>query len=398
MSDEWPMTMSNSETDESPILYGIGESLPDVPLQPRHPSKKMKNMFYILLVLTQTIVILVLISRPTPCKSCPVIDPLTLIDVCNSTLPPTLPIAVIDVHTSAASFPRLTSLYADYFSRSPFLRNGTIVLRAVLSASARVAAGDITVVRVKCSDEHVKLPCRVDASYPAFLSDFPNCAWHFRAEDDTFVNLTGLYHYILRLNSQYHPRTHIVFRAHANPERLKNWYIHGGSGWIASRAFVEAHVGLGLSLEKLLPWSRYHQHDTAESIVVRHIYVHAVLWDEWGIQGFACANCGESGVRRAKWDSLGACPDGAAVRVNQIWAMHTASLQGLAMRLLQVMSGAPDEVLLVRENVQQRARICKKQPKNTVWDAARRALAYVALEDLPNPLINYGTLQNDNVG
>jgi hypothetical protein len=55
-------------------------------------------------------------------------------------------------------------------------------------------------------------------------------------------------------------------------------------------------------------------------------------------------------------------------------------------------------VLLVRENVQQMARICMRQPKNTVWDAARRALAYVTLEDLPNPLVDYGTLQNDNVG
>jgi hypothetical protein len=135
------------------------------------------------------------------------------------TTPLSLSFAVIDVQTSGASFRRLQSLHGDHFLGNPFLQNGTFVVRAVPSTHANVTAGDIS---ANSRNERVNLPCRVDASYPAFLADFPNCTWPSRAEDDMFINLTGLYHYILPLNSQYRPRTHIVFPAHANRERLTN--------------------------------------------------------------------------------------------------------------------------------------------------------------------------------
>jgi hypothetical protein len=242
----------------------------------------------------------------------------------------------------------------------------------------------IPVSQVDCPDSHEELPCRVDKSYQEFLKDFPNCNWLFRCEDDTFIDLSGLYHYVLRLNTQYNPEEHIVFRAHANPERLKNWYIHGGGGWLSSRAFVDVHAHKDLSLKVLLPWARYHQQDTAESIVVRHLFPHPVLWDEYGIQGFACDNCHEENVRQGKWKDLERCPAGNAVRISEIWAMHTAGLQA-------------EDVLLYRDNLPQRGKICIKQPKSIVWNAGRRALGYVTIDDLPNPFIDYERLKDDNI-
>jgi hypothetical protein len=250
---------------------------------------------------------------------------------------------------------------------------------------------------VKCSDDHGELPCRVDASYPNFLNDFPDCNWLFRGEDDTWLNTTILYRYILLQNSFYRPREHIVFRAHANPEQLRNWFIHGGSGWLSSRAYVEAHVKLNLSMVRVLPWARYHQQDTGESIIVRHMYQHSVLWDEMGIEGFACNNCGEEPIVTGKWAPLPPCPERQlGVRVSDIWAVHTVSVQEGVMKMLHVAGSAPPDVLMVRLNLDQRSVVCQAHATSIIWDASRRPRTFLLLSDLPDPLIDYQTLPDDN--
>jgi hypothetical protein len=251
--------------------------------------------------------------------------------------------------------------------------------------------------RVDCADAHDALPCRVDRSYAQFLGDFPECGWLFRADDDTWLNTTAMYRYLLMLGAVYRPREHIVIRAHANPERLRNWFLHGGSGWLASRAYVDAHVKLGLSMEKLLPWARYHQQDTAESIVVRHMFPHPALWDEMAFEGFACSNCGDAAVARRQWDRLPECPPGQlGIPVRELWAVHTASVQDAVIQMLTAAAAAPPSVLMIRMNVQQRSMVCKAHQKSIIWDSQRRPRTFLLLADLPDPLIDYKTLPDDN--
>jgi hypothetical protein len=308
-----------------------------------------------------------------------------------------LPLAVIDIHTSAASFDRVTTLRKNFFASDPFIANGTFHFRVVVSKFAQVPSWVWPISRVDCSDTHETLPCRVDQSYPNFLQDFPECGWHFRADDDTWLNTTRMYHYILMLLDTYDPRVHIVFRAHANPERLRNWYVHGGSGWLSSRAFIYAHVRLELSLTKLLPWARYHQQDTAQSIIVRHMYPHPVLWDEMGMEGFACTNCGTRPVVQGIWDELPECPPRQqGVRLTDLWAIHTASLQGDTMAMLNAAKAAPATVLLVRNNIDQRIFVCRAHPDSLIWNPRTRPLAFLVLGDLPKPLYDYALLPDDN--
>jgi hypothetical protein len=388
--------MSHSSEDSAIQLRDIGETLPEVPLQARRPSKKFTIFIFSVICLAEGLIIAVLIFQPNffPLSSSPSSSSSSPL---SPLAPLSLPLAVVDIHTSSASFSRLEFLHRKYFANSTLIQNGSIVVRAVVSQSATVKDDIVPISRVDCSDSHQDLPCRVDKSYEMFLKDFPNCGWLFRSEDDTFIDLEGFYRYVIRLNTQYRPEQHIVFRAHANPEKLKNWYVHGGGGWLSSRAFIDAHIQKNLSLTRLLPWARYHQQDTAESIVVRHLFIHPVLWDEYEIEGFACDNCKGVDVQRGNWAALTQCPDGIGVRIRDIWAMHTAGLQDNLIRLVDNKKNAPDDVLLFRDNMPQRGMICLKQPKSILWNADRRALAYMTIEDLPNSIIDYETLKDDNI-
>jgi hypothetical protein len=349
------------------------------------------------LILLETLIILFLLVRhpstpqPPPPISNPIPEP--------SPSPISLPLAVIDIHTSSATFNRAAFFHDTFYLNDSFIANGTFHFRVVVSKEATIKPDVWPVSRVSCPDAHEKLPCRVDASYPNFLADFPSASWLFRAEDDCFINTTLLYQYIMHLNSIYQPHEHIVFRAHANPERFVNWYIHGGSGWLMSRACVDLHVKLELSLEKLLPGARYHQQDTAESIIVRALFPHASLWDEMGFEGFACGNCDNWAFNGWKWESLNECPANVvAIRVSGLWAFHTASLQDRALQFVKRLSSAPEDIMMMRDNGAQRMVLCRKGPKTIVWNYTRRNLAFLTKDDVPQPLIDYKTLHNDNIG
>jgi hypothetical protein len=82
--------------------------------------------------------------------------------------------------------------------------------------------------------------------------------------------------------------------------------------------------------------------------------------------------------------------------VTDLWAVHTASLQGGIVGMLRSVAEIPDTVMLARDNLEQRTFMCKVQTDSIVWNPRKRPLAFVKLEDLPNPLYNYSTLQNDN--
>jgi hypothetical protein len=253
------------------------------------------------------------------------------------------------------------------------------------------------VSRVGCGDEHRDLPCRCDAAYRQFLADWPACAWLFRADDDTFINTVVIYHHLLHLSAVYDGRETIVFRAHANLEGLGKYYIHGGAGWLCSRAYVEAHVRRALSIATLAKWARYHQQDTAESIVVRAMFPHPEAWDEMGIEGYPCANCNAEAIAAGRWDMIPHCPDNTvAVRVSDLFAIHTAGLKEPAIAFIRAIPLAPPDVMLAGKTRSQTHTICRRGPRTLVWDPKRRPLAFLRDEDLPEPLIDYDTLPDDN--
>jgi hypothetical protein len=285
-----------------------------------------------------------------------------------------------------------------FYETDPFIQNGTFAIRAVLSKDSKVNSTAFPISRVQCSDSHEELPCRVDASYKQFIVDYPNCAWLFRGEDDTFVNTSVLYRFLVHLNGVYDGMEMIVFRAHANPEMMGKYYVHGGSGWLCSRAFVDVHVRLELSLVSLLKWARYHQQDTAESIIVNRMFASAEMWDDMGMQGYTCDDCGSWMIRKGRWRALRICPaDRVVVRLKDLWALHTTSVRGGVMKLIKAIPFAPAEVMLARNMELQRSFPCRQGAKTIVWNYTGRPLAFLKIGDLPVPFINFTTLPDDNV-
>jgi hypothetical protein len=380
-------------------LYGIGDEFPEVGLEAWPHRKVSRRILAWMTILAEGLVILALLSREIR-PSLRDQNSSVLVNLALGTSPagsaPSLPLAVLDFHSSAETFKRINFFYNLYVRDDPFRRNGTFLFRVIL-ANGSVVNSSLPVAYVACSGAHNQLPCRVDASYPLFLSDFPECNWLFRGDDDTWINTTVLYRYLNMLNTQFEPREEIVIRAHANNEGRLNWYIHGGCGWLMSRAAVSVHLSLNLSLVRLLPWARYHQQDTAESIIVRKLFGHQSLWDDCGFQGYKCSNCESAEVRARKWDALPKCSDDeVAVHLSDLMALHTVSVTSPVLALIKTISVAPDNVLLSRNVPDQRSYICRRTPTTRVWNTSRRNLAYRRLEDLPRPFINYGNLHDDN--
>jgi hypothetical protein len=121
------------------------------------------------------------------------------------------------------------------------------------------------------------------------------------------------------------------------------------------------------------------------------------LWDEMGFSGYECANCGEHVVKERQWADLPLCPgDGFCVRVRDLFAIHTKSLEDGIMSFIRGIPEAPSEVMLARDLKNQRHLVCRRGAKTRVWDFTRRTLAFLKNEDLPDTLINYATLPDDN--
>jgi hypothetical protein len=206
-----------------------------------------------------------------------------------------------------------------------------------------------------------------------------------------------MYHYLLHLNTIFRANEMLVFRAHANREGGGRYYIHGGSGWLCSRAFVDLSVKRELSMVKLQKWARYHQHDTAESIVVRALFPQPESWDEMGFAGYACTNCGDDPIKDRKWDTLQECPDDrVVVRVADLISIHTASLQESTIEFIRSIPFATQDVMLARDITPQRQFICRRNSKTRVWDPMKRTIVFLKMADVPTPLIDYDQLPDDN--
>lgn len=69
--------------------------------------------------------------------------------------------------------------------------------------------------------------------------------WYFRTTYDTFTHIGNLRKFIQKLNSKYNPDKDIVIKADHNKK-----FLHGGPGWVMSRAAVKYYLELEKEITK----------------------------------------------------------------------------------------------------------------------------------------------------
>lgn len=67
--------------------------------------------------------------------------------------------------------------------------------------------------------------------------DNTSLKWYLRTTYDCYIHLSNLYRYIQKLNGEYNPNKDIVMKGDHN-----KYFIHGGPGWIMSRAAVKEYL------------------------------------------------------------------------------------------------------------------------------------------------------------
>jgi hypothetical protein len=151
-------------------------------------------------------------------------------------------------------------------------------------------------------------------------------------------------------------------------------------------------------LTRLGDVSKYHQDDTAESIIVRKMFPHEKFWDEPTIRGFQCDDCDQPPVKEQRWDDLPLCPRRPiGVRLHDLMVLHTFGFQGGIPELLRVMNEAPDWVYIYDDIMPQQIRLCQRGNLTRIFDPlAPREELMLLPEDIPDPLIKFDWLRNDN--
>ena len=274
------------------------------------------------------------------------------------------PLAVIDFHSSGASLDR-TKLYIADMLNHPRIQKGQLSVEVVVAKSAFSGDKD-HFVGLDCDDTRngeAGLVCRVEKGYFRFLSKFPNCGWYFKAMDDTWIDPERFWTYVKELSKVYDPFRHLVLIGHANHERLVQFYLHGGSGWIISRALIEYQQRHNLSLIQLLKNSRYQQDDTAQTIIVRHLFEKPKFWDEMLISGFDYVD--------GNWDILPQCPPlEVCAPVNKIIAQHTFGHREEMKKLVEKIKNASYDGMFYRDDEKQKIHLCRKTFTTSLWEVS----------------------------
>jgi hypothetical protein len=251
---------------------------------------------------------------------------------------------------------------------------------------------------VACPLKVSGLACRDDFGYQLFVSDFPNAKWMFRAVDDTWISLLNLRRYLLKLERRFNPDIHIVFKTHANRQFPGYPYAHGGGGWLVSRAYAKYHMASShiWSLVKLIPFAKLNQDDTAQSIAVRHIFSSWKDWDEPLINGFDCLRC-DYRVASRNWDKFDMCPENVILaRLSDLVAMHTRGHRRRHVNLISTVEKAPPYVFYYRRNENLEFVLCVNREQK-VSKVETSLGSFVTAELLPDPLIDFATLVNENM-
>ena len=179
------------------------------------------------------------------------------------------PLAKIILYSSGATYD-LVEFASKTWANHPLVRDGTFEVNVAISYDAKITKKYFRTLQFPCTDRVEKpsgLACRVDLSFFDFLQDVWSADWIFKAMDDTWLQLDNLYTYITNLNTFIDPKKNLVVKAHVNSKHLPDYLIHGGTGWLQSRAMTEYLFKNHLNILSLFTKSYILQDDTTQSLI-----------------------------------------------------------------------------------------------------------------------------------
>lgn len=321
--------------------------------------------------------------------------------------PNSKPLIVICLHTFPGTFGRIGKIQSAWESH-PLIKDGTIVIVAVTAKEIQDGSKNkVKQVIVGCNEERMFTTCRFQRAYEEFLKEYPDVPWMFSADDDTWIDLDNLYTYLQNLMKIHNPMTELVFKGHANLEKTILYFLHGGCGWLISNGFLRFSIENNINLNDYLPYSRYRQPDTAQAIILRHIFKNISDWDEYSFQGFECKNCPIPAYITSKWDSLPTCQgdDKKYAKLNQIISFHTIGLKDNNFLIANNIKLTPDWVLYYRNNGLQSMELCKPENINDLsklnisdysLETLKKTENIYKPEDVTLPLIDFKTYRDEH--
>ena len=270
------------------------------------------------------------------------------------------PLIVIYLHSSIYTYERINKIIKLWGNHS-LIRDGTIVIEVPIDRKIDDHNENFKQIVVGCNSERIFATCRFQHAYEEFLLNHYDTPWLFNGDDDIWIDIDNLYKYVKILMEIHNPMTELVFKGHANREKTKRYFLHGGCGWLISNCFLRFCQHNHINLVDYLPYSRYRQPDTSQSIVLRHIFKNISDWDEYHMQGFECKEfCPINSWISTNWLSLPICSsDEVHGRLKDVISFHTISLKDTNLKIAQMIKTAPDWVLFYRNNVLQSVELCR---------------------------------------
>lgn len=305
---------------------------------------------------------------------------------------------VIHVHSSEPTMGRLQTL-KNIWGSHPLIQSGKILIEIILPKKPNNELA-FPVVHVGCNSERVFAACRFQRGYELFLKNHPDVPWLYVCDDDTWFNIDYLMLYMERLMSFTDPMEHIIVKGHANKEKTKRYFLHGGTGWLMSNGFLDFCITNNVNLNDYLPYSRYRQPDTSQSIILRQVFPEISDWDEMYIQGYECKECNVQPTD--DWyKSFPKCPEDPNIkygRIKDIIAFHTIGLNNNKV-LSDKIKTSPNFMLYYRDTPHQSIVLCQGNGKQDVLtytvDSLKTRTKLLTPKDIKLPLCDFRELPDE---
>ncbi|OHS96736.1 hypothetical protein TRFO_37048 [Tritrichomonas foetus] len=310
------------------------------------------------------------------------------------------PLAVIFIHTCKGTFERIVTIEHTW-SQHPLILNGTFKIELIVANDVK-RHSEFPIVEVGCTHERIDATCRFQSAYNYFYQKYPSVPFLFSADDDIWLNLDNLYKYIQNLMRIYNPFENLVFKGHANLERTKLYFLHGGCGWLMSNCYIKFVIENNISLNDYFPYSRYRQPDTSQSIIVRRIFKHIYEWDEYHMQGFECKTCAPDIILNNNYELLPKCGNHKVYgRVNDIISFHTISWGNVGFTIARHIGSLPSWVLFEKINKIQGVILCKEIKNVTKvadWsvESLKKRAKLLKPSDIKLPLTDFSKLKDEH--
>lgn len=156
---------------------------------------------------------------------------------------PTIYIVILIQMRHSPRTPFLLKAWGDEFSK---IKGATFSIYTSIRESWSFIDPEI---KTKYNFRFVKVPNEKIAVYQSFVYlDYQSARefyynttheWYLRTSYDALIHIKNLYKYLEYLNKKYNPRKDVVFKGHHCQT-----FVHGGSGWLMSRACVKKYLEL----------------------------------------------------------------------------------------------------------------------------------------------------------